>query len=106
MGAVLVQDDTRLPLGVVSKTDLIAAYIHESDPTTIAAADIMKRPPLAWEENDLLSETLWVMIYNDVYRMFVYRDRPENMVGVLSLSDAARFRSGSCKACLSSRIQL
>jgi len=106
LGAVLVHDDTGLPLGVVSKTDLIVAYMHESDPATVVAADIMKRPPLACEENDLLSETLWVMIYNDVYRMFVYRDRPENMVGVLSLSDVARFRSGSCKACLSSRIQL
>lgn len=106
LGAVLVHDDKGLPLGVVSKTDLIAAYMHELDPARVVAANIMKGPPLACEENDLLSETLWVMIYNDVYRMFVFRNRPENMVGVLSLSDAARFRSGSCKACLSSRIQL
>ena len=31
---------------------------------------------------------------------------PQNIVGVLSLSDAARIRSGSCHACVSSRIRV
>ena len=44
------------------------------------------------------------MIFSDVHRLMVYQDSPQNLVGVLSLSDVARFRSGTCRACLVSRI--
>ncbi len=46
------------------------------------------------------------MIFAEVHRLFVYRKDPKKMVGVLSLSDAARLRSGSCQACVSSRIKI
>ena len=46
------------------------------------------------------------MIFSEVHRLFVYREDPQNIVGVLSLSDAARLRSGSCHACVSSRIKI
>ena len=40
-----------------------------------------------------------------LHRLFVQQARPEDIVGVFSLSDAARIRSGSCQACMSSRIK-
>jgi hypothetical protein len=46
------------------------------------------------------------MIFFDLHRLFVWKDDPKNLVGVLSLSDAARFRSGTCRACLTSRIKV
>lgn len=43
-----------------------------------------------------------------VYRFgaILVRDREGAPCGVISKSDAARIRSGSCQACMSSRIQL
>jgi len=102
-GAVLIQTATCLPLGVVSKTDLILAYKHGLAPETGARA-IMSTPVLACDANAPLVTALKTMIYSDVHRLFVSQDSPRNLVGVLSLSDVARFRSGTCRACLVSRI--
>jgi hypothetical protein len=46
------------------------------------------------------------MIVTDIHRLFVHEGDPGNIVGVISLSDAARSRSGSCHACVSSRIKV
>ena len=57
-------------------------------------------------EDEFLEDAIQKMIFTDVHRLFVYKDDPQNITGVLSLSDAARIRSGSCHACLSSRIRV
>jgi len=46
------------------------------------------------------------MIMVDIHRLFVHEGETSNIVGVLSLTDAARVRSGSCYACVSSRIKV
>ncbi len=46
------------------------------------------------------------MIYAEIQRLFVSHPDTGQIVGVLSLSDAARLRSGSCQACVSSRIKV
>jgi predicted transcriptional regulator len=66
----------------------------------------MQQPVVAVEQEETLEEALRQMIFADIHRLFVYRERPEEVVGVLSLSDAARFRSGTCRACLASRIKV
>jgi hypothetical protein len=43
------------------------------------------------------------MLLKDVQRLFVHAQDPAQIIGILSLSDAARFRSGSCRACTPSR---
>ena len=55
--------------------------------------------------DDILVNALRRMIFADVSRLFVYKESPRHIVGVFSLSDAARFRSGTCRACVSSRIR-
>jgi len=102
-GAVLIQTAAGRPVGVVSKTDLILAYKHGL-PTGTQACTIMTSPVQAGDGNEPLVAALKTMIYSDVHRLFVYLESPENLVGVLSLSDVARFRSGTCRACLVSRI--
>jgi hypothetical protein len=59
----------------------------------------------ACDGNDILVNALRRMIFADVSRLFVYRESPRHIVGVFSLSDATRFRSGTCRACVSSRIR-
>jgi hypothetical protein len=46
------------------------------------------------------------MLIRDVQRLFVHREAatPDLITGVLALSDSARFRSGSCRACTAGRM--
>ncbi len=44
------------------------------------------------------------MLLGDMGRIFVREDDSGVVVGVLSLSDAANYRSGTCRACVSSRM--
>jgi CBS domain-containing protein len=105
LGAVLIRDAEGAPLGVVSKTDLIAAYKHGVQ-ATAPAQEVMSSPVQAVDASSELVEAIKAMIFADVHRVFVYQESPRNLVGILSLSDVARFRSGTCKACLASRIKI
>ena len=104
-GAILVRDREAIPCGVISKTDLVLAYKRRVD-SEVSAGAIMSSPVQTCSADDLLEDAIRKMIFSDVHRLFVQQSRPENIVGVFSLSDAARIRSGSCQACMSSRIQL
>lgn len=105
VGAVLILSRERRPVGVVSKTDLLMAYkrgISPEDP----AKSIMNSPVRSCDYDDPLVLVIREMVFADVQRLFIHRETSANIVGVLSLSDAARIRSGSCRACLSSRIEV
>jgi len=104
-GAILVTDKEQIPCGVISKTDLTLAYKHHIDPQT-PAETIMSSPVESCGADELLEDAIKKMIYSDVQRLFVHQSHPEEIVGVFSLSDAARIRSGSCHACISSRITI
>lgn len=105
LGAVLVQDKDQSPIGVISKTDLILAYHHGVSPKT-EARKIMQAPVHSVPSEELLSQAIQQMLVKDVQRLFVYPEtsNPDLITGVLALSDAARFRSGSCRACTAGRI--
>jgi len=104
-GAMLITDGNHIPGGVVSKTDLAVSYKHGVDSQT-PAETIMSSPVRSCAEDVFLEDAIHKMIFADVHRLFVHKDDLENIVGVLSLSDAARIRSGSCHACVSSRIRV
>ena len=102
-GAVLIRDAGGQAVGVVSKTDLVVAYRH-GETLEARAAAIMSTPVVSSHAQSDLVEAIQQMLLNDVQRIFVHDRKPGQIVGILSLSDAARFRSGSCKACTSSRL--
>jgi len=105
-GAMLIEKNTgHVPVGVVSKTDLILAYKHGLAADT-SAREIMASPIRVCREDDYLEDAIRKMIFAEVHRIFVQSVGTEEIVGVLSLSDAARIRSGSCHACVSSRIKV
>jgi len=104
-GAMLIRDNMDKPVGVVSKTDLILAYKHGVSADR-PVKEIMTKGVKGCDHNSYLEKAIQLMIFSDIHRLFVYRKQPENIVGVLSFTDAARMKSGSCKACLSSRIQI
>jgi len=104
-GAVLITAGDHRPVGVVSKTDLILAYKHGVGPYQ-EAGRIMSSPVLSCDQGEFLEEAIRLMIFSEVHRLFIHKDYSANIVGVFSLSDAARLRSGSCQACVSSRIKV
>ena len=101
---LLVQENRPGIPGVVSKTDLILAYRHNV-PLDTPLAKIAKFPALSCAGEEALVQALQRMILADVHRLFVHGSEPRDIQGVLSLTDAARARSGSCRACSATRLQ-
>lgn len=105
LGALLLTTQDGEPAGVISKTDLILAYKHDVD-MQMQASSIMTGPVEMCYGDDLLEDAVKKMIFSDIHRLFVKNKNTETIEGVFSLTDAARCRSGSCHACISSRITL
>ncbi len=101
-GAVLVTSQNNSTLGIISKTDLLFAYIREI-PGDTPAQTIMNTPVNTCLAGDSLSEVIQQMLLYDIQRIFIRAKINGKVNGVLSLSDATRFRSGTCKACGPSR---
>ena len=105
LGAILVINDASNPVGVISKTDLILAYKHGVEQESPASL-IMTTPVRTCNADDLLETAVKKMIFSDIHRLFVINEQKGHISSVFSLADAARSRSGSCHACISSRIKI
>ncbi len=103
ISSVLVIDEKAHPAGVVSKSDLVVAYKHGMTVDATASA-VMGTPVHACGAEADLAQAIQMMLFKDVQRIFVHGHDPADIVGILSLSDAARFRSGTCRACAPSRL--
>ncbi len=103
-GAVLIEDENHGPRGVISKTDLILAYKHGVASESPAGSLLTSFSVVSCDESDYIEDAIRRMVVSGVQRVFVHRDEPSRIVGVFSLSDVARLRSGSCHACVSARI--
>lgn len=104
-GALLITGGHGRPTGVISKSDLILAYKH-GVPVSESAKAVMRTPVRSCCQDEGLAQAIKKMIFCDIQRFFVYREDPDDIVGVLTLTDAAQARSGSCRACMPSRIEV
>ena len=105
VGAILVSDTQNYPKGVISKTDIILCYRHGLDLNT-PAGSIMSSPVALCHQEAPVESAIKSMILKDLHRLFVVPKKHQPVSGIISLSDAARQRSGSCHACVSSRIKV
>lgn len=105
LGALLVVDDSLKPAGVISKADLALAY-SRSVSLSCKARTIMNSPAQLCHEDTPLEAGIRLMVLKEISRLFIYAESEETVRGVLSLSDAARMRSGSCQACSTTRIRV
>ena len=103
VGSVLICEQDNDPLGCISRTDLTLAYVRGKT-LDFPAGSIMHRPVISCSPDLLLVEAIQQMLALDLPRLFVQQAPDRQVRGVLSLSDAARFRSGTCRACTASRI--
>jgi len=104
-GAILVADDKNYPKGIISKTDITLCYRHGQE-VSVPAETIMSAPVVICYEYDPVEVAIKSMIFNDLHRLFVIPGKDQPVSGVISLTDASRLRSGSCHACISSRIRV
>jgi len=104
-GAILVSDDQNFPIGVISKTDITLCYRHGQD-LSVPAKSVMSTPVASCFEQDPVESAIKTMILKDLHRLFVIPGENQSVSGVLSLTDAARLRSVSGHACISSRIRV
>ena len=105
-GALLAVDGQGAPCGVVSKTDLILAYLREVPPEESAKSILASRHVVSCDQDQFVEDIVRQMVFSEVHRVFVHQGNPSVVTGVFSLSDAARARSGSCRACVTSRIKV
>lgn len=105
-GALLVVDSEGAPCGVVSKTDLILAYLRGVSPEESAKNILASRHVVSCSQDQFVEDIIRQMVFSEVHRVFVHQGDPTHVTGVFSLSDAARARSGSCRACVTSRIKV
>ena len=103
MGAVLVSDGQQQPVGVISKTDFLHAW-HSGTDIAAKAGTVMRAPIRTVDRNASLTTAMMRMLLEDLGRLFVNDPASGSIVGVISLTDAANHRSGTCRACVSSRM--
>ena len=93
LGAVLIVDGKGLPVGVISKTDIILAYRHGAS-LDVEAQSILKSPAAFCDENCLLTEAIRQMFLKDVQRLFAYAGTVAHQRRAFSIgrrADAFRF---------------
>jgi CBS domain-containing protein len=104
-GAVLIEDEDGVPAGVISKTDLILAYLRGASSEVEAGRVLGSRQVIVCNQDDFIEHAIKTMVFSEIHRLFVHDGDSRNLTGVFSLSDAARLRSGSCQACVTARLR-
>ncbi len=103
LGAALIYDKNLQPCGVITKTDLNVAYLHGITPDQ-PAKTIMTKPVAHCSSGVMLSDAIQRMYVLDIEQLFVGHPENKMITGQLTISGAAQYRSGSCKACIASLI--
>lgn len=87
VGAVIVVDEKRRPIGVVTDRDIaIRVVAGGKDPET-PVDEVMSHPVYAVSENALVFDTLRAMAKHHVHRVPVI-DASNRLVGIVNISDA------------------
>lgn len=104
-GALLIRSQEGVVEGVVSVNDLVLSYKRGWRPDK-PAREIMASPVKVCAGDAMLEQAIQTMIFSDISRLFVHGESTDDIIGVLSLADAAKARAGSCQACIVSRISV
>lgn len=104
-GTVLIKSSDDRAVGAVSRSDLVMAYKHGISPN-VEARTIMSAPLRSCSHDEPLIMAIHKMIFSDTHYLYVHKEDPQDIVGLISLADAARVRSGSCRACTPSRVHI
>lgn len=100
--ALLVSDPGGDYVGVVSKSDMIAAY-YAGLPVETMLSEIMSGPPETCTAEDPLEEVMEHMRAREVHRLYVAEPEGSEIIGVISLPDIVGIIYRACRPCPKSR---
>ncbi|MCO5166096.1 MAG: CBS domain-containing protein [Planctomycetes bacterium] len=87
VGSLLVLDDARRPMGIVTDRDLVLRVLAaDRDPLTTRVAEVMTRSPRTVSEETPIEQTLSLMRGYGIRRVPVV-DREGKLAGVVTLDD-------------------
>ncbi len=86
-GLPVVSDDMRL-VGVVSEKDMLK-MLYEPNDITVAVSEVMTHDPVAFDENDSLTDICECLIDNPFRRVFILSEG--KLAGLISRTDIIRF---------------
>jgi CBS domain-containing protein len=98
IGALLVTQESDLPVGVASKTDIVGAY-YAGLPVDSPLEHIMVSPPIYCRSDESLESALETMRSSGVYRLYVLEDAAERVIGVLAYPDIVGLLYRFCRKC-------
>lgn len=98
VAAILITDPQKIPIGVVSKTEIIAAYYGDL-PLDMMLHDIMSSPVLCCASDDSLEDALVLMQENGVHRLYVVDSMDGKAVGTLAYPDIVGLLYKYCHVC-------
>ncbi len=98
VGALLITSKEGLPVGVVSKTDIMGAYCA-SVGLDKPLERIMVSPPLFCGPTDSLESTLATMRSRGIYRIYVSKGSSEKALGVVTYPDIVGLLYRYCRSC-------
>jgi CBS domain-containing protein len=91
VGALLITDQDDLPVGVVSKTDIMGAY-YAAVPLDTPLKEIMVSPPLFCSPTDSLESTLETMRSRIRSNRLLKQCAPEGFIGFMFQKDLQKRR--------------
>ncbi|MBL8956509.1 MAG: CBS domain-containing protein [Myxococcaceae bacterium] len=96
VGAVPVVDDAGMPVGIVTRSDLLEED-GEDDAAEVTASDLMRRAPTTIAPGTPISEAARIMARQRVHHLLVV-DLEGRLTGLLSTFDVVRWVADSALA--------
>ncbi len=94
MGCIIIVDESKHPIGLVTDRDLVMEIVAENlPPDSMLVEDIMTMDPVTIDENDDLTETLEKMRAKAVRRAPVV-DATGCLTGIVSVDDILTYLGG------------
>ena len=87
VGAIVVVDDRRRPLGMLTDRDIAVKVVAEGRSMETPVDEVMSKPVYAVSENSLIFDCLRAMARRHVHRVPVV-NRYKKVVGIVTVDDA------------------
>ncbi|MFX0062030.1 MAG: cyclic nucleotide-binding/CBS domain-containing protein [Candidatus Hermodarchaeota archaeon] len=89
IGCVIIQDEHKVPLGIVTERDLVSKIVAGNESGNVTLETIMTSPLLMISVTCTLAEASRMMTSNDIKRLPVV-NRKGQLAGIISISDILR----------------
>ncbi len=91
LGSVVLVNSAQLPLGIITKKDIIHRVIaRRSDPEKLKARDVMSTPVITVSEGAGIEEAVRLMVSNKIQHLVVISQNERSVSGMVSSTDLVK----------------